>query len=71
MKVTLEEFRRGVRRAAAEGVEFGARRELVGETKVRYLYVHLAVQQEILRLERSKEHIVIYLQDHFGFRWGS
>ena len=51
-RLTLKQFGRCVGRTAAEGVQFVARHELIAEAKVRYLDVHVAVQQEVLRLCR-------------------
>lgn len=49
----LEEFGRGVRRRAAEGVQLVAQRELVAEAKVGDLDVPVGVQQQVLRLKTA------------------
>ena len=49
--VTLEEFWCGIGRTAAEGVQLVAGHELVRETKVCNLDVHLTVQQQVLSLQ--------------------
>lgn len=51
----LEQLGRCVRWRAAECVQLRAGRELVREAKVRYLDVHLAVEQQVFRLQISKK----------------
>jgi hypothetical protein len=48
---TLEKFWSRIGGTPAESVQLVAGHKLVGETKVRYLDVHLAVQQKVLGLQ--------------------
>jgi hypothetical protein len=50
-KSTLEKFRSRIGGTPAESVQLVAGHKLVGETKVRNLDVHLAVQQKVLGLQ--------------------
>ena len=67
----LEQLRRRVRRAPAEGVQLVAREELVGESKVGDLDVHLRVEQEVLRLQVAVDYLLLVAVLHRGHDLGT
>ena len=53
--LALEELRGSVGRGAAECVQLVPQSKLITEAKVRYLDVHVCVQQQVLRLQTDRQ----------------